>query len=160
MIVVCDSTVLIGLSKIGKLELLREVFGEVDVPGEVFREVTDEGLNRPGAKAVKQADWIKVREIKDRSQVSFLLGTLDKGEAEVLALAKESNADLILLDEEKARKIAVIAGFDVMGLLGLFVLAKNIGLLDRIGPLIEELRRKSFRISDRLVSAALKRAGE
>ena len=47
-----------------------------------------------------------------------------------------------------------------MGLLGLFLLAKSIGLLDQIRPLIEDLRRKNFRISDRVVSEALKRAGE
>jgi predicted nucleic acid-binding protein len=92
--------------------------------------------------------------------VNFLLGTLDKGEAEVLALANESKADLIPLDEGKARKIAVIAGFDVMGLLGIFLLAKNIGLLNRIGPLIEDLRRNNFRISGRIVSATLQRAGD
>jgi len=160
VIVVCDSTVLIGLSRIGKLELLREVFGQVYIPGGVFKEVSEKGLNRPGAKSIRKADWIKVKEVKDKSQLGFLLGTLDKGEAEVLSLAKESKADLILLDEEKARKVAVIAGFDVMGLLGLCILAKNMGLLDRIGPLIEHLKKKNFRISDRIVSAVLKKAGE
>ena len=160
MIVVCDSTVLIGLSKIGKLDLLHAVFGQVSIPSAVFTEVAEKGSSKPGAKSIKEADWIKVTEIKDRSRVSFLLGTLDKGEAEVLALAEESGADLVLLDEEKARKIAVIAGFDVMGLLGLFLLAKNIGLVDRIGPIIEELRRKNFRISDRIVATTLERAGE
>jgi len=58
------------------------------------------------------------------------------------------------------RKLAVIAGFDVMGLLGLFVLAKNMGLVDRIRPIIDELRRKKFRISERIVAATLEKAGE
>jgi uncharacterized protein len=160
VIVVCDSTVLIGLSRIGKLELLRDLFGQISIPGAVFTELAGKGMNRPGAESLKQADWIKPTDIADRSQVSFLLGTLDRGEAEVLALARELEADLVLLDEEKARKIAVIAGFDIMGLLGLFVLAKSIGVIDRIRPLIEDLRRKNFRVSDRIVSEALKRAGE
>jgi uncharacterized protein len=107
-----------------------------------------------------EADWVKRTEIKDRSQMGFLLGILDRGESEVLVLAKESGADLILMDEGRARKIARIAGFDVMGLLGLFLLAKNIGLVDRIRPLMEDLRKKNFRVSDRLVAATLKRAGE
>lgn len=88
------------------------------------------------------------------------MGILDRGESEVLVLAKEFGADLILMDEGRARKIARIAGFDVMGLLGLFLLAKNIGLLDRVRPLIEDLRKKNFGVSDRLVAATLKRAGE
>jgi len=86
--------------------------------------------------------------------------SLDKGEAEVLALAKQLRADLILVDEEKARKSAVIAGYDVMGLLGLFILAKKFGFIDQIRPLIGELRRNKFRVSERVVSETLKRAGE
>ena len=49
-----------------------------------------------------------------------------------LVLAKELEADLILLDEKKARKSAVIAGFEIMGLLGLFILAKNLGLIHEV----------------------------
>ena len=86
-------------------------------------------------------------------QVNFLLGGLEKGEAEVLVLARELETDLILLDEEKARKSAVIAGFEIMGLLGLFVLAKNLGLID-------ELTIKRFRISDKIIEKTLKKAGE
>ena len=69
-------------------------------------------------------------------------------------------AELILLDEEKARKSAVIAVFNVMGLLGMLVLAKRLGLLDEIKSLIEELRRKKFRISDGIIAQALMQAGE
>ena len=66
--------------------------------------------------------------------------SLEMGEAEVLALARELQADLILVDEEKARKSALIAGFNVMGLLALFILAENLDHLQEVKPLIEELR--------------------
>jgi predicted nucleic acid-binding protein len=88
------------------------------------------------------------------------MASLDKGEAEVLALSKELRADLILLDEEKARKSAVIAGFEVMGLLGVLVIARNLGLIEALKPLIEELKNKRFRISDRVIAEALLKAGE
>ena len=112
------------------------------------------------AQFVKDAIWIETIPIKDKKQVGLLMASLEKGEAEVLTLAKELDANLILVDEEKARKSAVIAGYNVMGLLGLFILAKNLGLVSEIRPLIEELKRKKFRVSDRLVSKVLKRAGE
>jgi len=64
------------------------------------------------------------------------------------------------VDEEKARKSAILAGYDVMGLLGLLILAKKLGLIDQVRPLIGELRSNKFRISDRVVSETLKRAGE
>ena len=118
MIIVCDSTILIGLVKIGKLDLLKEVFSRVFIPEEVFKEVVERGKGKPGSKVIKRAAWIEAKPVKDKIQVAFLLGSLEKGEAEVLVLAQELKADLILLDEEKARKCAVIAGFEIMGLLG------------------------------------------
>jgi uncharacterized protein len=160
VIVVCDSTILIGLSKIGRLDLLREVFSRISVPQEVFHEVGKKGEGKPGSKSIKDTDWIEIIPVKDTTQVDLLMLSLDKGEAEVLALAKQLRADLILADEEKARKSAVLAGYDVMGLLGLFVLAKKFGLIDQVRPLIGELKRNKFRISDRIVSETLKRAGE
>jgi predicted nucleic acid-binding protein len=160
VIVVSDSTILIGLAKIGKLDLLKQIFSRVFVPEEVFKEVVERAEEKPGSKIIKKASWIKTKPVKDKTQVSFLLGSLEKGEAEVLVLARELKADLILIDEEKVRKSAVIAGFNVMGLLGLFILAKNLCLIHEVRPLIDELRIKKFRISNRIISETLKRAGE
>lgn len=160
MIVVSDSTILIGLAKIGKLDLLREIFSKVYIPEEVFKEVTERGKKKPGSQVIRESWWIETKQIKDNTQVNFLMASLEKGEAEVLALAKEIKADLILLDEEKARKSAVIAGFEVMGLLGLLIVAKNLGLLKEIRSSIEELKRKRFRISDKIVVEVLRKGGE
>jgi len=160
VIVVADSTILIGLAKLGKLTLLKEIFPKVSIPEEVFREVAERGKDKPGSGLIKESTWIEKKTVKDKTQVNFLMGSLERGEAAVLALAKELKADLILLDEEKARKTAVIAGFNLMGLLGLFILAKNIGLINEVRPLINELMTKKFRISDKIIEEALKKAGE
>ncbi len=50
MIVVSDSTIFIGLAKIGKAELLRSTFQEIYIPEAVFKEVAEEGGQRPGQK--------------------------------------------------------------------------------------------------------------
>ena len=160
MIVVSDSTILIGLVKVGKLDLLKEIFSKVYIPEEVFKEVVERGKGKPGSKVIKETAWIEPKPVKDKIQVAFLLGSLEKGEAEVLVLARELNADLILLDEEKARKSAVIAGFKIMGLLGLFILAKNLDLIHEVRPLVDELMIKKFRISDKIIEETLKKAGE
>jgi len=160
MIVISDSTILIGLVKIGKLDLLKEIFSKVYIPEEVFKEVVERGKGKPGSKVIKKAAWIEPRPVKDKIQVALLLGSLEKGEAEVLVLARELNADLILLDEEKARKSAAIAGFKIMELLGLFILAKNLGLIHEVRPLVDKLMIKKFRISDRIIERTLKKAGE
>jgi len=120
----------------------------------------ERGKGKPGSEIIKEAAWIEAKPVKDKIQVAFLLGSLEKGEAEVLVLARELKADLILLDEEKARKSAVIAGFEIMGLLGLFILAKNLGLIHGVRPLVDELMIKKFRISDKLIEETLRKAGE
>ncbi len=160
MIVVSDSTILIGLAKIGKLDLLKKIFSRVFIPEEVFKEVVERGKGKPGSKVINESAWIETKPVKDKIQVAFLLGSLEKGEAEVLVLARELKADLILLDEEKARKSAVIAGFEIMGLLGLFILAKNLGLIHAVLPHVNELITKKFRISDKIIEKTLKKAGE
>jgi len=160
VIVVSDSTVLIGLAKIGELDLLRQLFSSIIIPGEIRKEISPKGKPKPGSREIREAKWILEKTVKDRTEVNFLLASLDKGEAEVLVLAKQLKADLILVDEEKARKVAAIAGFDIMGILGILLLAKKTGLLEEIKPYIDELKKKKFRLGDRVVHEALSAAGE
>lgn len=77
MIVVCDSTILIGLAKIGRLDLLREIFSKISIPQEVFYEVVEKEADKPGAQDLKDARWIEVIRIKDRTQVDFLMISLE-----------------------------------------------------------------------------------
>jgi predicted nucleic acid-binding protein len=56
---VCNSSVLIGLSSIQRLELLSRRFDEgIWIPEAVWREVVVAGKDRPGADAVSAARWI------------------------------------------------------------------------------------------------------
>jgi uncharacterized protein len=160
VIVVSDSTVLIGLAKIGKLSLLRQLFSRINIPEEVRKEIAPKGKAKPGSREIRESKWILAKTVKDQTEVNLLLGSLDKGEAEVLVLAKQLKADLILADEEKARKVAAIAGFNVMGILGILLLAKKTGLLEEIKPSVDELTKKNFRLSDRVIHATLSAAGE
>jgi predicted nucleic acid-binding protein len=92
MIVVADSTPLIALARIDRLNLLKELFGAVLIPEAVFQEVVTRGKERPGSEEVLKADWIKVKSPNDRAKVAFLLSDLDEGEAEALVLAEEVSA--------------------------------------------------------------------
>ena len=114
MIVISDSTVLIGLAKIDKTELLQKLFKEIYIPNAVFQEVAEEGYGKPGSQFIKDSLWIIKKQVIDYTEVYLLMTSLDRGEAEVLVLAKNMQADLILMDEEKARKSAVMAGYNVM----------------------------------------------
>ena len=160
MIVVSDSTILIGLAKIEKIALLRSLFQTVYIPEAVFREVTEAGAQRPGAPEVRESEWIITKAVFDHTQVNLLLTSLERGEAEVLVLAKEIKTDLILLDEEKARKSAVLAGFKIIGLIGVLIIAKQMGLIKNIKSVLEHLQKENFRLSHKIITEALKRAGE
>ena len=76
MIVVADSTVLIGLAKLGKLALLKEIFSKVSIPEEVFTEVVERGKDKPGSKLIKESPWIETKVVKLMTKRSALLALL------------------------------------------------------------------------------------
>ncbi len=160
MKVVCDSTVLIGLAKIRKIELLNQICGEVYIPDAVFNEVVTGGKGRPGVKEILNSKWIKRKTIKDRRTVEMFIAEIGQGEAEVLVLGKELNADWLIIDDERARTAATSAGFNIIGLAGILLLAKQLRLISSIKPLLDELKHKNFRLSDKIYKEVLKKANE
>jgi predicted nucleic acid-binding protein len=65
----------------------------------VYEEVAVKGASKPGADEMRQASWVETREVSDRDIVAQFRTVLGAGESEVIALAKESNADLIISDD-------------------------------------------------------------
>lgn len=145
--IVSDSTCLIGLERIQRLDLLRALFDVVFVPPAVLREFGGE------------LPWLQVRTPQDAAHVAALRLLVDDGEAEAIALAKEMNCEVIP-DDLQARKIAARQDVNCIGLLGVLLRAKKAGKLPAIRPLIEQLRVEHFFISESLVAEALRLAGE
>ena len=154
MIIVCNATCLIGLSKIGQLNVLKEIYRKIYIC--VYTEVVVQGKGRPGSKEVEQSDWIKVKSVKDQLAVQFLQVELSKGEAETITLAKELKADFVILDERKAADIALMSNLRVMGTLGVLRKAKEEGKIDNLIDLVDKLRKAKFWISDKLYKEILK----
>lgn len=162
MKVISNSSVLIGLSSIRRLELLERRFPEgVIIPEAVWREVAETGHNRVGAKMVSDAGWIERRQVQNRSIPTALETTLDQGEAEVIALGLEIGADLLLLDEKSARSVAVRLQYPVLGTIGLLIWGKRMGFFPSLANELTLLRRAGgFRLSDRVCEDALHKVGE
>ena len=99
MSVVSNASPLINLARIGKLDLLHDLYGELTIPEAVWREVVVEGAGQPGADEVKGATWIKRHAVANRQLVHALQQELDAGEAEAIVLASEMEAELLLMDE-------------------------------------------------------------
>ncbi len=124
MPVVSNSTPLIHLAKIDKLDLLKEFFGEVFIPEAVYRECVLEGKGSEDSKLIEKADWIKVVRIKDETLKKSLMLELDEGESEAIVLALEVNSELLLIDDYDGREIARALGLKVTGTIGVLLKAK------------------------------------
>ena len=163
-LVISDSSTLMHLARIGQIALLRDLYGSLTIPPAVWREVVSEGKGRPGANevvAARQAGWLQVDKLADESYLRLLSRELDVGEAEVLALAIERAADLVLLDETEARRIAEVYGIAKTGVIGILIRARSEARIGALRPLLDALREQGgFWIADDLYSRALRSVGE
>lgn len=160
MNVVSNSSPLIALGRIERLDLLAALYTAIVVPAAVYQEVVVQGASQPGAATLANAEWLHVQSVQHEAGVQYLLATLDQGEAEAIVLAQELRADWLLLDELKARVTARRLGINVIGVAGTLVLAKKQGLLPAVRPLLDSLLSHRFRISRRVLHATLVAAGE
>ena len=126
--IVADASILIGLSTIGQLNLLWERFpGGILIPPAVWREVVEQGGQRPGARAVAEADGITVHDVTALEIVQLLKTELEAGETEAIALAHQVDADTVLLDERDARRAARQLNLSVLGTVGILIWARRTG---------------------------------
>lgn len=162
--VICDSSTLIHLTAIGRLGLLEDFYERVTIPIAVWHEVVDEGKGRSGALEIEQAQrdgWIEVLEPKDKVLLRLLKQELHDGEAEVIALALEERAEIILLDESDARKVAELFHLRKTGIIGLLIRAKLKGLVVSLRQELDRLQDEGgFWIDNELYQQALRAAGE
>jgi predicted nucleic acid-binding protein len=157
--VVVNSTPIIALALAGKLDLLRLLYREVVIPEAVRAEVLRGGRRRIGAAELERADWIRTTPLKDARRAD-LLSDLDRGEAEVLALAQELETRLVIIDERLGRRHARRLGLALTGTLGVLLRSKSAGHVAAVGPSIERIRAGGIRLSDALVQRTLDLAGE
>jgi uncharacterized protein len=161
-LVVSDSSTLIHLARIGRLRLLRKLYDCITIPPAVWREVVEHGEGRAGAIEVSEAyeaGWIDVVALADESLARSLTRDLGAGESEVIALAIEQKADLILLDESEARRAAEIYSLPKTGVIGVLIRAKREGVITSLQVELDKLREE-FWIEDRLYHRALVAVGE
>jgi len=161
VIVVSDSSAIINLAAVGELELLNHLYGQVLIPQAVFDEIVVAGTDKAGAVEAASQSWIEVRRVADRSVVEALLTELHLGESEAIALAREVDSDLLLIDERRGRTVAARLGLKRIGLLGVLIDAKQRGALRAVRPVLDNLRSTAgFWIDDALYARVLESAEE
>lgn len=161
MIVVSNTSPLIALAAAGHLDLLRQLYGRILIPPQVYREAVEKKPDAAGAAMIGAARWLEVRRVHDRELVDTLEGKLDAGEAEAIVLALEQSADLLLIDEPAGRTQAKQLGQGVTGTLGLLLVAKHRGLLAAVRPIVDDLEAGAgFRVRRELREQVLRAVGE
>jgi len=157
---VVDTSPLIFLSKLDRLDILRNSADEIQAPPAVFAEVQQ--VKDSTAQSVEAAvsSWLKIQQLEDRRSLGVLLADLDAGEAEAIALAREIEAEWIVMDDLDGRRLARRLGLRVVGTLGLLLAARLRGEIPALRAEIERLREAGFRATDQLLEATLRAAGE
>jgi predicted nucleic acid-binding protein len=157
---ICNTGPLIALSMIDRIDILRHLFKLIAVPEAVHKEILEGGITNAGLANYRKIKWIKVITLSSPAD-PLLETSLDSGEAAVIELARELNANFVLIDERKARKIArTVYGLHVIGSARVLVEAKRRGLLRNVGVALQAMRDGGYWIGDSIVDVALKKAGE
>jgi len=167
--VVSNSTPLIYLAKVGKLRLVKDVYGKVCIPVAVFDEIVTRGkaLQIADASVIEIAvgDWIIKEEI--RPQIASLYRFLDhnerlaRGEREALKLCKQLNADFLIADDKEARRVATILNIKPIGTCGVLIEASRKDLISakEVEETLHSLIRVQFRIAPDLYRRILHEVG-
>lgn len=154
MIVVSDTTPLISLMKIGQLELINKLFGEIQIPDAVFNELVLNSKFTNESKQIKESDFIHKVSVTDIKSVELLRRStgLDAGESEAIILSDMLGADLLLMDEVKGRQVAKQMGINLMGTVGLLLIAYQEEYLSKedILDCIDILKNNGRHISNKL----------
>jgi predicted nucleic acid-binding protein len=147
--VIADTSCFILLDKLGALQLLHDVFGQLTTTSTIAKEY---GKPLPV--------WINIIDSSTEQSKRFLHFDLDAGEATAIALALEDSNTLLVMDDLKGRKVARLLNITLTGSIGVIVKAKQRGIISSIKPLLDELQKTDFRASDKVIDEAYKIAGE
>lgn len=156
-LIIADTGPLIALARVNLLHLLSELFQQIVVPESVFQEACGD-LNKSGAKAILTASensWFKCLQVdsnleKYDKSLNKALSVLDRGERDVIALAKQLDS-IALIDEKRGRKVANSNGVKCIGTAAILLKLKEKGLIDSVSPYLDELANAGYRLSAELI---------
>jgi hypothetical protein len=161
VIVVCNSSPLITLARVGQFDLLRQLFGQIHLADEVWQEVVGRGAGRPAAETVRTAQWIERHPAAPAGEILQLRSqhALGTGELATVRLARALRADLAIIDERAARRLAQTHGLVVMGCVGILETGFRRGLVPDLRWSYQELLAQGIRIDRQLLDQSLAACG-
>ena len=156
--IIVNSTPLIVLGNIGYLWILKEMYGKIIIPRAVYDEVTVH--NDVAGNLLKSERWIKVDDSVVGADRKMYRARLHAGEVEVMILAQEQAADMVIIDDNEAKKTAKYLGLNVTGTLGVLMTARKKDMISSLEEVLEKLENVGFYIGDELKENILRLVGE
>lgn len=148
-VVIADTSCFILLDKISELDLLQKIFGSVTTTKEIAEEF---------GKPLPQ--WVNIQSVANHRYSELLEIEVDKGEASAIGLAFEIDNSLLILDDQKARKLAQRLSLNYTGTLGILLKAKELGILSAIKPVLQKAQQTNFHFSEKVLYDILREADE
>ena len=158
-IVINTGPIIALIAATGGLSLLSKLYSRVIVPREVCDELLANGGTMLGAAEFASADGIE-RRTEPVEIGSLLSQLLDRGEASVVQSAINESIETDCIDEHLGRRVARLNGLRVTGSLGILIRAKREGHPLSLSDTVSRMREAGVFLSDRLIEAALREAGE
>lgn len=164
MIVVSDTTPLISLMKIEHLDLVHQLFGEIQIPEAVYSELVSNRRFSKESKMIQESAFIKKVAVRDSKAVELLRRStgLDAGESEAIILSDVNKADVLLMDESRGRNVARRMGIQLMGTIGILIIAYEDGKLSQEDVLkcVDVLKHNGRHIGTKLYEQLLQKLYE
>ncbi|MBS3769780.1 MAG: DUF3368 domain-containing protein [Bacteroidales bacterium] len=148
-ITVSDTSSLIVLNKIRRLEILQKLFGHIIITQKIAEE-----FNNP------LPNFISIQNPKDKNYQKILESFLDEGEASTIALMMETDNSLLIIDDLKGRRQAKSLGLNYTGIIGILVIAKEREIISSFSEILDEIKKTDFRLSPQLIEEAKRKCGE
>ena len=158
--VVVNTTPLIALSHVGHLDILKKLYGEIIIPEAVYNELSVKAESICKKAVESSLDWIRVVKIQNQMAKTMYKTQLHDGEVEVMILAKEVVADVVIIDDANAKKHAKYLGLPVTGTVGVLIKAKQEGYINELRSILQRMVESGIYLSQSLIELCLKQAGE
>lgn len=163
MIVISDTTPIISLLKVGRLDLLQRLYKRVLIPQAVYRELTENPLYVKESALINSADFIEVMKVKNIKSVSILRAVigLDEGESEALIMYDEQKANLLLMDERKGRSVAKQLNVRHIGTIGILMLAydKEMASAMEVKRCVDTMLVNGIRLDKKICNVVMEHVG-
>ena len=133
-ILIADTSPLISLIVTNKLPLLFKLYNEIYLPKAVWDE-----LNNHIEISIFKDEMSSLSPLVKEVEVNMVFSAIDKGEIEAITLYQMMNADLLLIDDKKAREVAESININCIGTLAILIKAKRVNLIPSLREIFLEL---------------------